>query len=97
VLPRRSYPTLTGRLLHDRSADKMAHAISRIPDAIATIIPFDVRHKTEALHTALPVHADTTRPATPAAAIITTHPAAAAPGRPVLRVPAPGAGTTVKP
>jgi amino acid transporter len=79
VLPRRSYPALTGRLLHDRSADKMAHAISRTPDAIATIIPFDVRHKTEALHTALPVYADTTRPATPAASVITTHPDAAAP------------------
>jgi hypothetical protein len=28
----------------------MAHAISHVPSAIATIIPFDVRHKTERLH-----------------------------------------------
>jgi amino acid transporter len=47
LLPRRSYAALTGRLLHDRTADKMAHSISRIHGAVATIIPFDVRHKTE--------------------------------------------------
>jgi amino acid transporter len=64
VLPRRSYPALTGRLLHDRTADKMAHAISRIPSAIATIIPFDVRHKTGVMHTALSTYADTARPVT---------------------------------
>jgi amino acid transporter len=50
LLPRRSYSALTGRLLHDRTADKMAHSISRIPSAVATIIPFDVRHKTEIMH-----------------------------------------------
>ena len=66
VLPRRSYAALTGRLsLHDRTADKMAHAISHVPSAIATIIPFDVRHKTERLHTTLSTCADTARPVQP--------------------------------
>jgi hypothetical protein len=50
VLPRRSYSPLLGRLLHDRTADKIAAAVSRIPQAAATIIPFDVRSRIEALH-----------------------------------------------
>jgi amino acid transporter len=61
VLPRRSYPALAGRLLHDHTADKMAHVISHVPGAIATIIPFDVRYKTELLreHEAVATLADT--------------------------------------
>jgi hypothetical protein len=50
VLPRRSYSPLPGRLLHDHTADKIARVVSRIPDAVATIIPFDVRHGVETLH-----------------------------------------------
>src|SRR5215472_3268014 len=50
VLPRRSYPPLTGRLLHDHTADRIARRVSRVPDAAATIIPFDVRHKVETIH-----------------------------------------------
>ena len=42
VLPRRSYPALLGRLMHDRTADKIARVTSRIPRSAATIIPFDV-------------------------------------------------------
>ncbi len=42
ILPRRSYSLLLGRLLHDRTADKMAAAISRIPRSAATIVPYDV-------------------------------------------------------
>ena len=49
VLPRRSYPVLAGRLLHDHTADRIAHVVSRVPSAAATIIPFDVRHKVETL------------------------------------------------
>ncbi|HEU5421523.1 MAG TPA: amino acid permease [Streptosporangiaceae bacterium] len=49
ILPRRSYAPLLGRLLHDRTADKMAGVISRIPHAAATIVPFDVRSRVEAL------------------------------------------------
>ncbi|MFE3289251.1 amino acid permease [Rhodococcus sp. NPDC059234] len=43
LLPRRSYAPLLGRLLHDRTADKIARAVSRIPHAAATIVPFDVQ------------------------------------------------------
>jgi hypothetical protein len=50
VLPRRSYPPLTGRLLHDHTADRIARRVSRVPGAAATIIPFDVRHKVETIH-----------------------------------------------
>jgi amino acid transporter len=50
VLPRRSYPPLARRLLHDHTADRIARAVSRVPDAVATIIPFDVRHHVEATH-----------------------------------------------
>jgi len=45
VLPRRCYPPLAGRLLHDHTADRIARVVSRVPDAAATIVPFDVRHK----------------------------------------------------
>jgi hypothetical protein len=58
VLPRRSYSPLLGRLLHDRTADKIAAAVSRIPQAAATIIPFDVRSRIEALHARQPEDAD---------------------------------------
>ena len=43
ILPRRSFSPLFGRLMHDRTADKMAGVVSRIPNAAATIIPFDVQ------------------------------------------------------
>jgi amino acid transporter len=49
ILPRRSYAPVVGRLLHDRTADKMAGVISRIPYAVATIVPFDVRSRVESL------------------------------------------------
>jgi amino acid transporter len=50
VLPRRSYPPLLGRLLHDQTADKIARVVSRIPRSAATIIPFDVEARIEVLH-----------------------------------------------
>jgi amino acid transporter len=50
VLPRRTYSPLLGRLLHDRTADKIAAAVSQIPNAAATIVPFDVRSRLEVLH-----------------------------------------------
>jgi amino acid transporter len=49
VLPRRSFAPIVSRLLHDRTADKMASLISRIPHAAATIVPFDVRSRVESL------------------------------------------------
>jgi hypothetical protein len=50
LLPRRSTRPLLGRLLHDRTADKIAGVVSRIPRSAAMIIPFDVTARTEVLH-----------------------------------------------
>jgi amino acid transporter len=45
LLPRRTYAPLLGRLLHDRTADKIARAVSLLPDAAATIVPYDVQSR----------------------------------------------------
>jgi amino acid transporter len=50
LLPRRSTRPLLGRLLHDRTADKIAGAVSRIPRSTAMIIPFDVTARIDVLH-----------------------------------------------
>ncbi len=47
LLPRRTFAPLFGRLLHDRTADKIARAVSLIPDAAATIVPYDVQSRIE--------------------------------------------------
>jgi amino acid transporter len=49
VLPRRSYSALAGRLLHDRTADKIAAVVSHVPHAAATIIPYDVKNRVRVL------------------------------------------------
>jgi amino acid transporter len=49
ILPRRSYSPLISRLLHDRTADKIAGVVSRVPNAAATIIPFDVQNRVRVL------------------------------------------------
>jgi hypothetical protein len=49
ILPRRSFSPLLGRLLHDRTADKIAAVVSSIPDAAATIVPFDVQSRVRVL------------------------------------------------
>jgi len=49
ILPRRGYSPMLGRLLHDRTADKIAAVVSRIPHAVATIVPFDVRNRVQAI------------------------------------------------
>jgi amino acid transporter len=50
VLPRRGYAPLLGRILHDRTADKIAEVVSQVPDAAAMIIPFDVESRVHLLH-----------------------------------------------
>jgi amino acid transporter len=50
VLPRRGYAPLLGRILHDRTADKIAGVISQVSNAAATIIPFDVESRVHLLH-----------------------------------------------
>jgi amino acid transporter len=42
VLPRRTYAPLVGRLLHDRTADRIARTVSRIEGATALIVPYDI-------------------------------------------------------
>jgi amino acid transporter len=49
ILPRRGYSPLLGRLLHDRTADKIASVVSRIPHSAATIVPFDVRSRVQVI------------------------------------------------
>jgi amino acid transporter len=64
IMPRRSYAPFLGRLLHDRTADKMAAAVSRIPHAAATIVPFDVKSRVEVL-AGRAAEADAEAPAVP--------------------------------
>jgi amino acid transporter len=42
LLPRRMYSPLAGRLLHDRTADKIGRVVSRIPGASAQILAYDI-------------------------------------------------------
>jgi amino acid transporter len=41
LLPRRTFRRISQRLLHDRTADRIAAAVGRIPHVAATIVPFD--------------------------------------------------------
>ena len=59
ILPRRSFSPLLGRLLHDRTANEIAGVVSRVPNAAATIIPFDVQNRVHVLHERQAGHAGT--------------------------------------
>jgi len=63
VLPRRTYSLLTGRLLHDRTADKIAQVISRLPRSAATIVPYDVPSRVAVLQARKAAHAVAAKPA----------------------------------
>jgi hypothetical protein len=87
LLPRRTYSPLVGRLLHDRTADRMARAISRIPGATAQIVPYDIRSRiAQASRAGREYHAE------PTAAVVTPErrngegPVSAADYAPDLRV-----------
>jgi amino acid transporter len=45
LLPRRTYSALLGRLLHDRTADMIAGAVSRIQGASAQIVAYDIESR----------------------------------------------------
>jgi amino acid transporter len=64
LLPRRTYSPVLGRLLHDRTADEIARAASRLPRVVATIIPFDVETALDA-DIDTPSIPSTTNPETP--------------------------------
>lgn len=42
LIPERNYSPVLGRLLHRRTADHIARAVGRVPQVVATIVPFDV-------------------------------------------------------
>ncbi|HEY2577910.1 MAG TPA: amino acid permease [Streptosporangiaceae bacterium] len=94
ILPRRSYSPLLGRFLHDRTADKIARVVSRIPRSAATIIPYDVSSRLAVLQerevTRPPGPASTGTPAGQAGdgAAAATPPAAATVTLPHLGAPA---------
>jgi amino acid transporter len=48
LLPRRTFRGISQRLLHDRTADRIAESLSRIPHVSATIVPFDTTLPPEA-------------------------------------------------
>ncbi|WP_344657833.1 amino acid permease [Catenulispora subtropica] len=52
LLPRRTYSPVAGRLLHDRTADRLAEVLSTLPHVVATIVPFDVVEAIEELEAA---------------------------------------------
>ncbi len=70
ILPRRSYSAWFGRLLHDRTADKIAEVVSRIPRSAATIVPYDVQSRVRVLQDR---HASQ-------GGVLTTPPGTSAPG-----------------
>jgi amino acid transporter len=89
ILPRRSYSALLGRLLHDRTGDKIAAAISRIPRSAATIVPYDVPSRVavlQARHAAAKAAARSERGGTVAGPVVTepviTEPVITEPGGP---------------
>jgi amino acid transporter len=53
LLPRRAYATGWQRLLHDRSADRIAAAVSELPHANATIVPFQLSDRRASRRTRL--------------------------------------------
>jgi hypothetical protein len=77
LLPRRTFRRLSQRLLHDRTADRIAEAVGRIPHVAATIVPFDTTLPHELIEQ-LEVrrHETARRPALPEAAPVTRAPAA---------------------
>jgi amino acid transporter len=72
LLPRRAFNNAWQRLLHDRTADKIATVVSQVPHVAATIVPFHLTAKPKAAATvapAAPVQPSDTEgaPATPGA------------------------------
>jgi amino acid transporter len=63
VLPRRTYSQLLGRLLHDRTADKIAQVVSRLPRSAATIVPYDVPSRVAVLQSRRAAQAAAPKPA----------------------------------
>ena len=97
VLPRRSYSPLIGRLLHDRTADKIAAVVSRIPHAAATIVPFDVQSRLEVLHARQVAQAERAQQATEAKMTLKALAEQAARAGGAVTAPAPEPGAAAGP
>ncbi|MDH6677234.1 amino acid transporter [Rhodococcus sp. LBL1] len=54
LIPRRIYRSPLGRILHDRTADRIARTISDVPHAVAIIVPFDASSRRGVLRGAPP-------------------------------------------
>jgi len=96
ILPRRSYSPLLGRLLHDRTADKIAAAVSRIPRSAATIVPYDVPSRVAVLQARQAVRATAASAAAKAAKAAGKNGAAGSSGgwpKPTVVVPSPANGS----
>jgi amino acid transporter len=52
LIPERNYSPVLGRLLHRRTADHIARAVGKLPNVVATIVPFDVVEAHEELEEA---------------------------------------------
>ena len=52
LIPERNYSPVLGRLLHRRTADHIARAVGKLPNVVATIVPFDVVEAFEELEEA---------------------------------------------
>jgi len=87
ILPRRSYSALLGRLLHDRTADKIAAAVSRIPRSAATIVPYDVPSRVAVLQARQAAKAEAASAAVRAAKVARGH-GGAGKLKPVIITPA---------
>ena len=92
ILPRRSYSAWLGRLLHDRTADKIAEVVSRIPRSAATIVPYDVQSRVRVLQErhasqggVLTTPPGTSAPGTTATSGVARPPNGRRPGRPARR------------
>lgn len=54
ILPRRGFTSRLQRLMHDRTADSIADALSRVPRTSATIVPYRTASKTMSLEAIAP-------------------------------------------
>ncbi len=83
LLPRRGYNSRWARLLHDRTADRVALVAGQIPHVNATLVPFHLSRRVHRLREAPAVPAETARAEGPL------------PGRPVRTVEGARAAGTV--
>ncbi len=60
LLPRRGYNNAWQRLLHDRTADKIATVVSQVPHVAATIVPFNLAARSKGPALPPPARADGT-------------------------------------